>query len=218
MIIANISLPLEGIALERAFREVSEMDVEAERVAAHSTKWVMPCLWVSAPDFDAVDAALSEDPTVSAIVGADEFDDQKYYEIEWSDDVTRQVDAFLDRDGSILHARASADGWRIRIRFGSRDRFQAFRDRARDRDLSFDLRSLSEPGSPRRASGGVTPDQRDALVLAVERGYYAVPREATTRDLADELGKSHQAVSELLRRGVTNLVESSLVTDGPIDS
>ena len=218
MIIATVSLPHEGVALEGAFREVPEMDVEAERVAAHSTKWVMPCFWVSAPDFDAVDAALSADPTVSSIVETDEFDDQKYYEIDWSDDVARRIDAYLDKDGSILHARASADGWRVRFRFGSRDQFRTFRDRVRGRDISFDLLGLSDPGSPRWASGEVTPDQRDALVLAVERGYYAVPRGATTRDLADELGKSHQAVSELLRRGVTNLVESSLVTDGPIDS
>jgi len=213
MIIATVSLPHDGIALERAFREVSAMEVEAERAAAHGTEWVMPCIWLSAPDFDAVDEALAGDPSVSAVVGSDEFDDEKYYEIEWSEEVTRRIDLILDRDGSILHARASADGWRIEIRFGSRERFQEFRDRMRDRDLSFDLLGLSEPGSPRQVSGEVTPDQRDALVLAAERGYYAVPREATTRDLADELGKSHQAVSELLRRGVTNLVESSLVTD-----
>lgn len=218
MIIATVFLPPGAIALERAFREVPAMEVEAERVAAHSTEWVMPCIWLSAPDFDAVDEALAGDPSVSAIVGSDEFEDEKYYEIEWSEDVTRRIDMILDRDGSILHARASADGWRIEIRFGSRDRFREFRDRVRDRGLSFDLRGLSEPGSPRRASGEVTPDQRDALVLAVERGYYAVPRRATTRDLADELGKSHQAVSELLRRGVTNLVESSLAVDGRADS
>jgi predicted DNA binding protein len=185
---------------------------EVERVAAHSTKWVMPCLWVSGPDFDAVDEALAADPDVDDIVQTDEFDSEKYYRMKWTDAVNRRIDTFLDKEGSILDASVTADGWRVRIRFASRDQFQKFRNHFRGRSYSFDLLSMTEPGAPRQMSAEVTPDQRDALVLAVECGYYDVPREASTRVLADELGTSHQAVSELLRRGVTNLVRSTIAT------
>lgn len=203
-------LPHEGIALERAFREGPEMKVEVERVAAHGTDWVMPCIWVSSPDFDAVNEALATDPDVDDVVQTYEFDDEKYYQMEWSDAVTRRIDDFLDNGGSILEASATADGWRIRIRFASRDQFREFRNHFRERSYSFDLLSMTEPDAPHQMNVEITPDQRDALVLAVECGYYDVPRETSTRDLADELGTSHQAVSELLRRGVTNLVRSTL--------
>jgi len=212
VLIATLTLPHEGVALERAFRERPEMRVEAERVAAHSTDWVMPCLWISSSDFEAVTEALAADPDVDDIVQTYEFDDEKYYQIEWTDGVSRRINTFLDKEGSMLEASATADGWRLRIRFASRDQFQTFRDYFRARSYSFDLLSMTEPGTPRQMATEVTPDQRDALALAVERGYYEVPRETTLRDLADELGTSHQAVSELLRRGVTNLVRSTVVT------
>jgi predicted DNA binding protein len=57
---------------------------------------------------------------------------------------------------------------------------------------------------------GLSRHQHDALVTAFEEDYYAVPRGVTLDGLADELGVSHQALSERLRRGHRNLVESTL--------
>lgn len=45
--------------------ELHALEVKAERIAAHSTKWTMPCMWALADDFDAVDDALAGDPSVS---------------------------------------------------------------------------------------------------------------------------------------------------------
>ena len=53
----------------------------------------------------------------------------------------------------------------------------------------------------------------EALVLAVERGYYDIPRQCTTAQLAAVLGVSDQAVSERLRRGIATLVEGTLGDD-----
>lgn len=57
---------------------------------------------------------------------------------------------------------------------------------------------------------GVTARQREALLLAVEWGYYAIPRETGTADLAARLGISKQSVTERLRRGTANLVRNTL--------
>jgi predicted DNA binding protein len=59
----------------------------------------------------------------------------------------------------------------------------------------------------------VTGPQREALVLAVERGYYDIPRRCSTAELAAVLGVSDQAVSERLRRGIATLVERTLGDD-----
>jgi HTH DNA binding domain len=53
-----------------------------------------------------------------------------------------------------------------------------------------------------------------ALRLAVARRYYSIPRETATEELAEEVGVSHQTLSEQLRRGHGNRLNHVLV-DGP---
>lgn len=212
MLIATFHLELGAVALEQAFDAVPEMTVEAERTAADSVQWTMPCVWVAADDFDATDEALAADPSVDAIVETNEFGDEKYYHLAWDDEVNERITSYVDHEGSILQADATDDGWELEIRFVTREQFDEFRTALREQGCDFELLNIYEPGSPRQTMGDVTPTQRDALVTAVELGYYKVPREISTRELADELDISHQSVSELLHRGTENLVTSSLTT------
>lgn len=213
MLIATFRLELGNFALEVAFDEVPGMTVEAERIAAHSTEWTMPCVWVAADDFDAVDEALSIDPTVASVVETDAFGSEKHYHIDWVDEVDELITKFVDREGTVLQAEATADGWRLQMRFATRDQLDTFRRLLDDLGSPYELVELFEPGAPRQTAGNVTPTQRDALVTATEQGYYDVPREVSSRDLADELDMSHQSLSELLRRGTGRLVESTLMVD-----
>lgn len=214
MLIATFSLPHDAIALEHAFRELPEMKVEAERIAAHSRAWVMPCLWAANAEFDRTDEVLEADPSVDDIVDGFEFADEKYYQLDWAEHVDQRIDAYVDQRGSILDAEADADGWQIRIRFIDREQFDAFRQALDEQGTGFELRDLTEPGAPRQTFGELTPDQRDAVVLARKRGYFEVPRRTTIREIAAELDISHQALSERLRRGLTNLIDATLTTYG----
>ena len=54
---------------------------------------------------------------------------------------------------------------------------------------------------------GITEKQREAVLLAVEAGYYETPRRTDLGELADRLGVSKSAVSQRL-----SAVESNLVT------
>lgn len=214
MLIATFSLPPEAVALRYTLETVPEIEVEVERIAAHSTKWTMPCLWVANAEFDTVDEALSNDPTVDEIIEGYAFVDEKYYQLDWDDTIEKRIDSYLDKQASVLDASATSDGWRIRIRFANRDQFDIFREHLREQEVAFQLDQLIEPGVPRHSFGSVTPNQREALVAAAERGYYRVPSETTSRALADDLNISHQSLSELLRRGTENLINDTLVTDG----
>jgi predicted DNA binding protein len=86
-----------------------------------------------------------------------------------------------------------------------------------------DIRSKREIDVPTRSSPLLTLEevlpeltgrQREVLTLAVERGYYELPRETTTERLADELGVSRRTVDDHLRRAERKLVSSwrSLLT------
>jgi predicted DNA binding protein len=57
---------------------------------------------------------------------------------------------------------------------------------------------------------GLTAPQRQALLLAVEHGYYDVPRNGTLTDIAGELDISEQAASQRLRRGTRSLLRSTI--------
>lgn len=216
MLIATFRVDPEAVALAETLHQLPDIEVEAERVAAHSTTWTMPCLWVSHTDFDAVDEALTADSTVASVVDATPFENQKYYQVDWDDAVDERIDTYLDNQGSILNAQATAEGWEMRIRFVTRDQFDRFREVLHDHGFTFDLLALTQPNEPRHSVGELSGTQRDALRAAKERGYYEVPREITARELADELEMSHQNLSEVLRRATATLVDETLETSADV--
>jgi predicted DNA binding protein len=137
----------------------------------------------------------------------------KYYNVKWCDRVERRINEYIDMQGAILDASAGRNGWHLRFQFSSRDQLASFRESMDERGYSFRLTELTGPDAPRQTYGGLTPNQRDALVAARREGYFEVPREITIRELAERLDTSHQAVSELLRRGTANLVDATLTAD-----
>lgn len=54
----------------------------------------------------------------------------------------------------------------------------------------------------------LTPRQRETMLLAVESGYYELPRETTTETLADELGVSRRTAEDHLRRAERKIITS----------
>ncbi|RQG98422.1 helix-turn-helix domain-containing protein [Natrarchaeobius oligotrophus] len=213
MLVASVSLPPEALALEHTAQTVPDIEIEAERIAAHSTKWVMPCLWVSHSEFDAVTEAFRSDSSIEQIVDGARFDEEAFYQVEWAEEVQRRIDGYTEKEGSILEAEFSEREWQLKLRFATRDQFDAFRENVIDAGHTFRLTQLYEPEIPHQRYDNLTPAQRDALVTAVEHGYFRVPRETTTDALADKLDISHQALSELLRRGTENLVLSTLTVE-----
>ncbi|MFC4438531.1 MULTISPECIES: helix-turn-helix domain-containing protein [Natrialbaceae] len=213
MLIASVSIPPEALALEHSASAVPEIEIEAERIAAHSTEWVMPCLWVAHPEFDAVKDAFQSDPSVETIIETVRFNDEAYYHVEWAEEVEQRINSYIDKEGSILEARLREGNWELDFRFTHREQFDAFREHLLDRSYSFELLGLYEPEQPHQGYRDLTPAQRDALVTAAEHGYFRIPRETTTAELADELDVTHQAVSELLRRGIENLIFSTLTAE-----
>lgn len=213
VLVATCLLPPAAVALERTLAEDPDVEVEAERVAAHSTGWTMPGLCVTSSDLDRTAELLGADPTVERVVEAEHFDGEARYYVEWATAVQDRIDAFLDEQATILRASADANGWKLRIRFASRSQFDSFRTYLDDAGHSFRLRHLSEAGEAHQPVGGLTPEQREVLRTAIEAGYFRVPREVTTRELAAELDRSHQSVSELLRRGTENLVAGMLAEE-----
>lgn len=211
MFTARVSVAVEDFALPHALGEAPEMNVEAERLAAHSRHWVMPCLWAAGGDFETFDAAIADDPTVANVVTTRAYDEETFYQVDWADEIKHHLDVWLDRQGSLVHAETTDGEWCLTIRFASREQFETFRDYCGEQDVDFHLENLTEASAPQQFMGGLSGPQRDALVAAVEAGYFAIPRQATMEDVAAELDISTQAASERIRRGIEQFVATMLV-------
>jgi predicted DNA binding protein len=141
-----------------------------------------------------------------------EFDGQPRYAIAWEPDADPFFRAVDEHDGTVRRGSGTADSWAFETRFPTHDAFGGFRTACADRDLTVEVEQVYSP--TRRGTGawyGLTPRQRRTLELAVERGYYDIPRRCTTIELADELGISDQAVTERLRRGIVTFVTNALL-------
>lgn len=55
-------------------------------------------------------------------------------------------------------------------------------------------------------SASLTTRQREAVAVAVEQGYYAVPREGSVADVADELGCAPSTASNHLRKAEATIM------------
>ena len=75
------------------------------------------------------------------------------------------------------------------------------------------LRKLSEYSGRRTLLDAVTDRQREVLQTAHEMGYYEVPRQVSTTDIAEALAVDPSTVAEHLQRAERNLMDEILRTD-----
>lgn len=108
----------------------------------------------------------------------------------------------------------TSEGWHERKVFTDFEAFTEFRESCENNGISFDLLSMTpDPSQADEVSqDGLTDRQREAITLAISRGYYESPRQVTTEELAEEMGISQPSLSGLLRRAERQLLTASLDT------
>lgn len=212
--IAELTMPAAEFALRDTLVGVPDADFEIERVAAHREERLIPFVWVRTDDFEALEAALADDPSVDGAECLSELDDERLYRMDWVDSID-PIQTILETDSTVLSATGSDGRWRIRVFFPDRASLSATYGRCRETGLEFEVTAVYDLAGDRHSRYGLTEEQHDTLVNGVERGYYSVPRDITLGEFAATLGISHQALSERLRRGHRNLIESTLTAGAP---
>lgn len=210
-VVGDFTVPSKAFALEQALSTVPEMTIEADRLASHSPKEVFPFLWARGGDFGRFHDALADAPTVTDVSVAEESEDEVLYRMEWSDSYCDLIHEMVDHHAAILEANARGDEWKLRLRFSREEMLSAFQDHFREEGHRFDVQQLYHPTEPRQRAFGLTAEQHEALVTAVNEGYFAIPRTGSAEGVSDQLGISANAVSERIRRGCETLVQSGLM-------
>lgn len=215
-VVAELAVEPDQFALSSALGAAPSVEVEFERSVTHSQEWIMPFLWVSGGDLAAFEAAVHEDPTVSEAVVMDRFDGVELYMLRWEHDVREMVNGIFDRSGILIEASGDHRQWSLVVQFVDYASLADLEEHFQRDDTPLQLKRLFTPDTPRRREHDLTSQQLETLVVAAERGYFDVPRQATLEDIARELDISSTAVSERLRRGLFTLVTNTLTVEEPV--
>lgn len=180
-------------------------------------------VWASGDDFETFETALAGDPTIASYTCLTKLPDRRLYRIILSEEGRANTLYPISAKEDVV-ARSitlSAEGTDILARFPSREALSNFQDAAHERNRMFELLSLYEEKPTENDGGrgnryGVTAAQREALVSALEQGYFSVPRQTTMESVAENLGISTSALSSRLRRGQQTLLRNTLVQDSSI--
>lgn len=210
--IFEFEVPTGEFALHDTLVQCPDVDIEIERVVADDPDRITPYVWARADDFDALEAAFDEDPTIESLDTLSEMNEERSYQMTWTGSIDRIVPLLTNHEGTITHAVGSVEGWRLRVLFPDHEALSEAHEYLQEGDVSLTIHTIYEAKDDGHIQYGFTETQRDTLVAAFEADYFEVPRENTLTDLSEQLELSHQALSERLRRATNGLVESTLIT------
>ena len=177
----------------------------------------MPLVWIRGADDATITETFATDPSVRDLSLLAEFDSARLYWMEWTQDVRVVIQMLTNSEATIMSAHGEDGQWTFRVLYPTREAAAKTQQFCDEEGLTFDVEMIREvEGEPGRGGQyGLTDSQFEALRAASEAGYYKVPREVTANELSEELGISHQALSERLRRAQDALVtEMILVGSG----
>ena len=209
--IVDARIPTAQFALSEAFGDVPEASLEAVHVVAPRNDRLLPFIWATAPDTDQLATALEADPSTDEVIPLVQDEGRVLYQVRWCSQVRVFLSMLIENEGTLLDAQIQSRSWQLRILFPNKDAMSSFYDFCQEYGTSVDINRVHDLTSVVKHGGTrLSKAQYEALTKALDSDYYSVPRGTTLVELSDQLGVSHQAVSERLRRGHQAMLESNL--------
>lgn len=212
-VIAELSLPADGFELGRILTVEGPTSIALETVVPMGERPV-PFFRIHDGVRADFEAAIRGHPSVNRLQEVDSHDGEALYALDWSVSADSFVETILATGGTFLAATGTAQMWHVEVRFPSHEAFSQFQERCSAADIPLEVVRIYNPTEPDAGPGfGLSAPQRKALTLAVQEGYYAIPRRTSTEALAETFGISDQALTERLRRGIVALTTTTLFLD-----
>jgi len=175
--------------------------------------------YIESSDFDRFEDGLRNDSTVADFERVIEARDQEaIYCVEYSGEGILLSPVISAANGVVLDKENDGSSWQFRIWMTERADLRHIWDYAQQNDIDIELLRVNEYASLGDTDAGLTDSQREALLVALETGYFEEPRNATLGEVAAELDISQPAAGGLIRRGVRRLIISSLLDESKTQS
>ena len=213
--VGEFTISSDAFPLGSFFTAFPDVSVELERVVP-TTDALIPYVWVrgASPGEEAqIEATAGRHAEVKNVALIDEVEGEYLLRVEWVPDHQGILRAITETGVTLLSGVGSEDTWTVEVRGDSDKEISAFQQYCRDHDIPAKLAALHALTT--LDSGGeyeLTDAQREALQLAYERGYYQSPREVSLDELAAEVGITGQSFGERLRRGIHQLLGSTVAS------
>lgn len=210
-VIATVAVEAGDFALGETLAADPEMEVRLESMVPTGDA-LIPYFWVSDDSVDDIQRALRAEDDVESLTVVDRVDGEALVRVEWNRAINGLIRTMVETGATLLEANGTTEQWTLQLRFADHDGLSAFYRECAEQGISLDLVSVHNPGLPDDVGLGfdLTDTQRETLGLALERGYFEVPRRINLTDLAAEVGVSDTAVSQRIRRGLSKLLVQTL--------
>ena len=210
-IVMEFTSPAEEFPLGSVFENLPRVTVELERLIPHETL-IIPYFWVRGVETEDIEAAFDPHPGVTDIRFIDSVEDEYLMRAEWEREYFGVLSALARANVAVLTGMGMKDEWRFEVRGESQEALGEFRAYCQKNDIPIEITAVHAMLPIQGEGYELTETQREALVLAYERGYFDSPREASLEEIADELGITQQSLSSRLRRGHRRLIGATLAS------
>lgn len=212
-VIVEFTLDSEDFPFGRATSGDPDVRVQLERVIPLKQARI-PFVWAAGEDgnLDEFERHLRTSEIVENVEALTRVGDNVLYYVEWYQDGETFLNGLAETGGTIMEAHGDST-WSFTVRFRDHAHLTQFHQFFQNEGFPVYIERITslddEPGS--EYGFGLTPAQRDTLIMAVENGYFAIPRETSLEDIAEEVGISSQAASERIRRGAETVLRKALI-------
>jgi len=204
---ATVTVPPAKFVLARTLTSEESFRIELEPTVSLGAT-LSPYIWASSDDAEQIVDRIKADADIVSVETIDQINGGALLQAEWDVDDNELIRALLASNGSCISAVGTGDGWELTLRFPRRSDLAEYYTGCKNDDLNVSVRSIHDSGwvTDRGTESVLTLPQREALLCALEEGYFEVPREITLQRLAEKLDISDTATSQRLRRGTEKLL------------
>lgn len=212
-VIVDLDFSPASFELGRILRVGEGVRIEIESMVPLGES-IIPFIWVYDTHRDGFEERVRDHSSVDRFEVREAHEDRTLYAIEWRASRDIVIEGFRRTDAQILEGTGTEDRWRFEVRFPGHDPLGDFQAYCTREDVDFEVVRIYNPTKPDTGPWyGLSEPQREALVLAMQAGYFDIPRRISTKELGNRLGISDQAVTERLRRGTSRLLEHTIMLE-----
>lgn len=213
-ITAKVHIKHEQLALVPTLRNLGDVEI---RVITQGTTapgaTVFPFL-IEYEDRAELEEMFDADPTVDSYDLVDWTDGTGIYYIQHTPETKLISNVVTDVNGVLVHTETKGNGWIARLLLPDREALNTIWEYTNENGITLDIIEIyGNDDAGTVTSYGLTDEQKAALKIAHEKGYFGEPRDISLSEVADEIGLSSTAMSGRLRRGMRNLIAATVAED-----
>lgn len=210
--IAEFAIPADDFPLGHVFETLPNVTIEIERIVP-TNHAILPYFWVRNVPVQRVQETLEAQGALESFTIVDDLGTEGLFRADWDADVEGVLTGIVETELTLLSATGTQEEWLFEFRAEDTDKIAAFQEYCAEHDINIELGRLYDVGEATNEGGqyNLTPEQREAVLLAYNNGYYESPPETNLAELSDELGIARQSFTDRLRRGHKNLIDETVV-------